>query len=113
MINSFGTIIYTKLFGKFIGKDDLGNRYFINRNNSKKWVLYAKENDASNVTSAWHLWLTNDDINPPIKNDNNFSWQKKHIPNRTGSKDAYKPAGVIEKRSKNKTKLYNSWQPPK
>ena len=116
MINNFGTLVYTKVFGKFVGKDDFGNKYYITRDNKKKWVLYAKENDASNVTSAWHLWLTNDNVNIPIKNDKNLSWQKKHIPNRTGSEEAYKPKGVITKKihAKNKeTKLYNSWIPPK
>ncbi len=116
MINSFGTIVYTKFFGNFVGKDDAGNRYYMTSDNQKKWVLYSTKNDASNVNSAWHLWLTNDRVKAPVEKNKIFNWQKKHMSNKTGSLEAYRPEGDINKKvnlENNKNKLYNSWEPPK
>ena len=43
-VNNLGTILYTVFFGKEVGRDNLGNRYFIKKNNAhKKWVLYKSE----------------------------------------------------------------------
>ena len=35
-VNNLGTILYTLFFGKEVGKDNLGNRYFIAKNNPHK-----------------------------------------------------------------------------
>ena len=32
-VNNLGTIVYTIFFGKEVGKDEIGNRYFIAKNN--------------------------------------------------------------------------------
>ena len=57
-----GTIINTFLFGKFIGCDDLGNRYFQSKKlqangRHKRWVLYKGTAEASKIPAAWHGWL--------------------------------------------------------
>ena len=35
-VNNLGTILYTIFFGKPVGKDSFGNRYFISKKNSLK-----------------------------------------------------------------------------
>ena len=41
-----GTFIYTIFFGKFVGKDEFGNKYYENRKNQKKyeWQKPHKDN---------------------------------------------------------------------
>ena len=35
-VNNLGTIIYTLFFGREVGKDKLGNRYYISKNKPLK-----------------------------------------------------------------------------
>ena len=44
--DTFGTRIKTILFGKLVGTDHLGNKYYESKN-GKRWVIYASEIDAS------------------------------------------------------------------
>ena len=38
-VNNLGTILYTIFFGKGIGQDEFGNRYFISKKQPfKKWL---------------------------------------------------------------------------
>ena len=42
---SIGTIIYTWLYGKVVGKDEIGNKYYTNIDNhndlnAKRWVIF-------------------------------------------------------------------------
>ena len=43
--DTFGTRIKTVLFGKFIGSDEFGNKYYESKK-GKRWVIYANEIDA-------------------------------------------------------------------
>ena len=57
-----GTYIHTLFFGKLVGKDSLGNKYFESRK-GKRWVIYKGEINASKITSDWFSWMhhtTND-----------------------------------------------------
>ena len=45
---SIGTTIYTWLYGKLVGSDEIGNKYYSNNNdhadlNSKRWVIFNGE----------------------------------------------------------------------
>jgi NADH:ubiquinone oxidoreductase subunit len=57
------TKIYTKFFGKFVGKDSLGNEYYIREakrwfGKDKRWVLYAADNhQVANLDPLWFKWL--------------------------------------------------------
>ena len=103
--DTFGTSLYTIFFGKFVGKDSLGNKYYENKK-GKRWVIYADEIDASKIPIEWYSWIhfTPNKIekNHDLKK---YSWQKPHKPNLTGTKDSYYP-------NKNKDvakKKYKSW----
>ncbi len=104
-----GTFINTIFFGKLVGKDESGNKYYESRK-GKRWVIYKGEIDASKITSDWYSWIhyqTN--IRPGTKPHTKHSWQKPHKENKTGTKDAYKPNKIS---NKNKDfKKYESWKP--
>ena len=100
------TRLKTILFGKFVGKDSFGNRYYESKN-GKRWVIYNDEIDASKIPVEWFSWMhyTKNKIekNHDFKK---YDWQKPHQPNLTGTDKAYFP-------NKNKDvseKKYKSWK---
>ena len=104
--DTFGTRIKTILSGKFVGKDEFGNRYYENKK-GKRWVIYSGEIDASKIPVDWFSWMHH----TPNKIEKNhdlkkYNWQKPHQPNLTGTESAYYP-------NKNKNaikKKYKSWK---
>ena len=90
---TFGTFLKTLLFGKFVGKDELGNKYYKSKND-ERWVVYSSNIDASKITSDWYLWMHHTIDKIPSKNEKKYNWQKKHLENQTGSKNAYKPIKI-------------------
>ena len=114
LVNNLGTIMYTLVFGKEIGRDAFGNRYFVSRKKkSKKWVLYNKVKDPSVIPVEWQIWLTDD--SEKIKSDtvinNKFSWEKERIHNLTGSFEAYHPAKKFMGSKIKSKKKYKNWEP--
>ena len=103
--DTFGTRLKTLLTGKFVGKDDFGNKYYQNKNN-ERWVIYSNEIDASKIPVEWYSWIHH----TPNKLQNShdlkkYSWQKPQQPNLTGTKEAYFP-----NRDKDEPeKKYKSW----
>ena len=78
--------IYTFLNGKFVGKDEFGNKYYENKKKQKRWVVYKGEIDASKISNEWFSWIhftkNKMEIN---KNTKKYSWQKPHSSNKTGT----------------------------
>ena len=104
--DTLGTRIKTILFGKFVGQDSFGNKYYESKN-GKRWVIYSGEIDASKIPVEWYSWIHH--TQNKIEKDHNFKkydWQKPHQPNMTGSDTAYYP-------NKNKDvtkKKYKTWK---
>ena len=101
--DTFGTRLNTIFFGKLVGKDSFGNKYYENKK-GKRWVIYAEEIDASKIPVEWYSWIhfTPNKIEK-IHEHAKYDWQKSHQPNLTGSKDAYFPnknKNVIKKKYK-------------
>ena len=63
--------------------------------------------EATKITTDWFMWMHHTVNKIPDKNDKKYIWQKKHVENKTGFKDAYKPI-KIEKN--NKLKKYETWE---
>ena len=103
---TLGTRIQTLLYGKYVGKDHLGNKYYQNKS-GKRWVVYKGEVEASKIPVEWYSWMHQ--TKNKIENLHNFkkyNWQKDSIPNQTGSKNSYHPKknnNVIKKK-------YKSWK---
>ena len=117
VVNNLGTILYTVFFGKEVGKDELGNRYFISKKKpSKKWVLYKNDKNPTSIPVNWQLWLTEDDLYsvPPLEDSSikKYTWEKNRTKNYTGTINAYHPAKeIITQKTTNKQKKYKNWTP--
>ena len=101
IVNNLGIIIYTFLFGKQVGNDNKGNRFFINKNKNKKWVLYKENIDPTQLSVEWHQWLTNfDNFKTPDNELKTYKWVKNRDINYTGTKKAYHPQYLNDKLKK-------------
>ena len=104
-----GTYIHTLFFGKLVGKDSLGNKYFESRK-GKRLVIYNGEINASKIDSDWFQWIHyQTDTNPSRSEIKKYSWQTPHSENKTGTSDAYKPNKITNKQKD--FKKYESWKP--
>ena len=104
--DTFGTRIKTVLFGKLVGKDSFGNKYYENKN-GKRWVIYSDEIDASKIPVEWYSWIhfTANKIEKTHELDK-YEWQKPHQSNLTGTEGAYYPY-----KEKDATKKkYKTWK---
>ena len=103
---TLGTRIQIFFFGKFVGEDNSGNKYYECKS-GKRWVVYSGEVEASKIPNEWYSWIHF--INNKIENLHDlkkYSWQKEHLPNQTGTENSYHP-----KKYKNAVKnKYNTWK---
>lgn len=86
--------------GEKVGTDRFGNTYYRAKSahpgvKERRWVLYAGEPDATKVPPEWHAWLHHTTKKPLPEGNSPFHkpWQKEHIPNLSGSLQAYRPPG--------------------
>lgn len=95
-----------KLFSKKVGDDEFGNSYYQNKS-GKRFVVYKGIAEPSKIPAEWHSWIHYScDIAPVKIKTNRFSWQKIHLPNLTGTKNAYFP-----KKENLSSKKYEAWKP--
>ena len=106
---TLGTFIYTLFFGKFVGMDQFGNKYYSN-SKEKRWVIYKNEIESSKIPPEWHTWIHSSMLKKPIQNSNKFVWQKEHEENLTGTEKAYNPDGSLKFNLKKINKKYESWK---
>ena len=106
---TIGTFIYTLFTGKFAGSDQFGNKYYFN-SRGKRWVIYKNYVESSKIPPKWHLWIHFLKKNKPSDSANEFSWQKQHEENLTGTKKAYKPEGSLSSDSAKRIKKYETWK---
>jgi len=121
-----GISIFTRFFGKKIGQDEFGNKYYASKKKCKqnigrigslerRWVIYNGMVEPSKVPPYWHAWLHHMREDPPTKQDlaKKHRWEKTHKPNLTGTKYAYLAPG--SKKSTQATPKtsgdYEAWTP--
>jgi len=103
---TFGTFLKTLLFGKFVGKDEFGNKYYKNKLD-ERWVIYSKNIEATKITSDWFMWMHHTIDKIPSYNEKKYNWQKDHLENKTGSRDSYKSTKI---KKHDKLKKYETWK---
>jgi len=112
---TIGTSLFTRRFGNQVGKDALGNLYFVHaKNPARRWVIYNGSNDASRAPPEWQSWLRGqiDDVPdkalPPRR-----PFQKPAVPNLTGTGETYRPAGSLSRGGQRPaaTGDYQAWTP--
>ena len=81
---TFGTFLKTLFFGKYVGKDSFGNKYYKNKKD-ERWVIYSNNIEATKITSDWYLWMHHTIDKIPEANEKKYKWQKSHLENKTGT----------------------------
>lgn len=117
---TLATRLFTLFRGQLVGADQFGNRYYQDRlrarkhERRKRWVMYKGKPEASKVPADWHGWLHYTLDTPPTKRTvYHHDWEKPHLPNLTGTVNAYVPPGHLRlggKRAKS-TADYEAWRP--
>lgn len=113
-------LIHTLMRGQKVGQDHLGNVYYRGKprkgtKRERRWVIYKDKAEASLVPAEWHGWLHHQtDAVPAADNKYRKEWQKPHLPNQTGTEQAYRPPGhaLMGGQRAASTADYSAWQPP-
>jgi NADH:ubiquinone oxidoreductase subunit len=116
---TIGTLLWSARKGEHVGTDGQGNKYYRTKNvrdgeRERRWVIYNGANDASRVPAEWHGWLhqSYDELPeshlPPPR-----IWEADYTPNATGTAQAYRPAGALERGGQRAraTGDYEAWTP--
>lgn len=117
-----GTRFMTWRKGERVGEDEFGNVYYRTRGGVKdkalgferRWVIYNGEAEGSRVPPGWNGWMQHRTDTPPTKEDYKpREWQKPHLPNMTGTPDAWRPPGsaMTTGERPRATGDYTAWTP--
>ena len=109
-----GTAWFTRRHGRQVGTDGYGNVYYEAKKGNKRWVIYNGSNDASRIPPDWYSWMHHqidglpEESLPPAP-----KFLKEPMPNRTGTPDAYRPAGALERGGQRAAASgdYQAWTP--
>ena len=112
-----GTWLFTKLRGELVGSDAQGNRYYQDKRliagrRRKRWVMYNGVPEATRVPPDWYSWLhhTTDKVPPPGGLPRQ-AWEKPHVPNTTGTDQAFRPPGHTLGVGEKPKPPYEAWRP--
>ncbi|SHI41051.1 NADH:ubiquinone oxidoreductase subunit NDUFA12 [Wenxinia saemankumensis] len=109
---TFNTQFFTWRHGEKVGEDEQGNVYYRNSDDTKRWVIYNGEIEGSRIAPEWHGWLHRTWDQPPTQAPlRRQSWEKPHLPNLTGTPQAYAPAGSILRGEPAPRSDYEAWSP--
>jgi NADH:ubiquinone oxidoreductase subunit len=119
--NRVGTWIFTRRHGELVGEDEYGNTYYRERGakdwrRERRWVVYAHdvEPEGSMVPPGWDGWLHRRlRFAPSEKPLPAPRWEREHIPNLSGTAEAYVPAGHVKRGGQrhHATGDYEAWTP--
>ena len=109
---TLGTQLFTWRKGVKVGEDAEGNVFYRTRDDSRRWVIYNGEAEASRVSPEWHGWLHRTWDTPPTEAPlPHQPWEKPHLENLTGTPAAYVPPGSILRPNPAPRRDYEAWQP--
>ena len=109
---TLNTQIFTARKGVKVGEDNEGNVFYRTADDSKRWVIFNGEAEASRVDPDWHGWLHRTWDEPPTdKPLAHKTWEKPHQENLTGTALAYTPAGSLRRAEPVERKDYEAWSP--
>jgi NADH:ubiquinone oxidoreductase subunit len=109
-----GTSLFTWRNGRKMGEDELGNIYYASKGGEKRWVIYKGANDAARIPPDWYAWMhrmidgvPDEALGPTPK------FLKAPTGNRTGTPDAYRPSGALERGGQRAAASgdYEAWTP--
>ncbi|WP_108484025.1 NADH:ubiquinone oxidoreductase subunit NDUFA12 [Oceaniglobus ichthyenteri] len=109
---TLNTQLWSNRKGVKVGEDAQGNVFFQTADKSRRWVMYNGEPEASRVSPEWHGWLHHTWAEPPTTAPLvHRAWEKPHLPNMTGTPEAYAPAGSLRRTDPKKRSDYEAWSP--
>ena len=114
---TFGTFV-SRLGTDHVGSDAMGNGFYLGKMGPggvrRRMAMYAGNNDASRISPEWTSWLRHqiDDV-PANDLAVRRAWQQEPVPNMTGTREAYRPAGSLEASGERAaaTGDYEAWSP--
>ncbi|SJZ56787.1 NADH:ubiquinone oxidoreductase subunit NDUFA12 [Consotaella salsifontis] len=111
---TIGTRFFTWRAGQRVGEDDFGNVYYQTKDGKRRWVIYKGVAEASSIPAGWWGWMHHrSDVAPTEIDYKPRPWQKPHLPNLTGTPQAYRPKGSLLSSSQRPrvTGDYDAWTP--
>ncbi len=103
---------WTARHGVRVGEDDEGNVFYRTKDDSKRWVIFNGEIEASRISPEWHGWLHRTWDEPPTEKPlPHKAWEKPHQENLTGTAMAYAPAGSLRQAQPADRSDYEAWSP--
>ena len=108
---TIGTRIWSYFNGVLVGTDDQGNKYYKNKKDTKRWVIYNSITESTLVNPEWNNWLRYTSLSKPSESEKH-DWQINHVPNLTGTDAAYDPENSKKEiKSVAKNDDYKKWSP--
>lgn len=109
---TIGTQLFTARHGIRVGQDGQGNIFYRSKDDTRRWVIYNGEAEASRVEPDWHGWLHHTwDSAPSETPVAHKAWEQPHLPNLTGTAAAHAPAGSIRRVAPIERRDYEAWTP--
>ncbi len=111
---TLGMRVKTWLKGHYVGSDDAGNRYYVDKKTDRRWVLYNGPAEASAIPAGWHGWMHHRVDTPPSEEHYQARvWEKEHKQNLTGTAGAYRPEGSLLSKGERPRVSgdYEAWSP--
>ena len=109
---TLNTQLWTWRTGTKVGEDAQGNIFYRNADDSRRWVIYNGEAEASRVSPEWHGWLHRTWDEPPTDRPlPHTTWEKPHQETLTGTALAYAPAGSLRRPQPEPRSDYEAWSP--
>ncbi len=107
-----GTLIHTFFFGKRVGEDAFGNRYYRGKcgklhGKERRWVLYKDKTDCSRIPTQWRAWLHHT-VEEPLSKAASPPLRKEHSTNQTEKVQAHQTVGGQRAPA---TGNYKAWRP--
>jgi NADH:ubiquinone oxidoreductase subunit len=117
---TLNTQFYTWRFGEKVGEDAFGNIYYRKPGPDaalgfeRRWVIYSGVADGSLTPPGWYGWLHHTvDTPPPAETYKPHDWELPHLPNMTGTPQAWRPPGstLRDNARPPATGDYEAWTP--
>lgn len=111
-----GATLNTRLWswrnGQKVGEDAAGNVFYQTADGGRRWVIFNGEAEATRISPEWHGWLHHTYREPPTEAPfRHKPWEKPHLPNLTGTTEAYAPSGSIRRMEPARKSDYEAWSP--
>jgi NADH:ubiquinone oxidoreductase subunit len=110
---TYGTQLFTRRHGTKVGDDADGNIYYRNEDDSRRWVIFSGEIEATKIPPDWHGWLHRLYDEPPSESPlPHKAWEKEPQENLSGTLTlGYRAPGALTQKAPKPRQDYEAWAP--